>query len=158
MSGPPKIPTELKILRGTTRDDRVAPDAPKPPTEIPTKPKHLSAEAAREWKRITVELAVLGLLTRIDRAALAMYCTAWGRHLRCEALIAKSIKEGGIGELSKTRFGDLSVDPLVTLSAESAKLAHRFLIEFGMTPASRTRISAKPKEAKPQSGWGKFAR
>jgi phage terminase small subunit len=42
----------------------------------PTCPRHLSREAKVEWRRITRELKHLGLLTKIDRAALAIYVRA----------------------------------------------------------------------------------
>ncbi|MCA8251575.1 P27 family phage terminase small subunit [Burkholderia multivorans] len=40
---------------------------------------HLNREARKEWKRITVELEKLGLISRLDRAALTLCCQAWGR-------------------------------------------------------------------------------
>lgn len=47
------------------------------PVELPKLPPHLLPEARREWKRIGAELVELGLVAKIDRAALALYCQAW---------------------------------------------------------------------------------
>ena len=72
------LPTKLKVVRGTLRKGRANAHEPALPVEIPRCPAHLGAEAKREWKRVSRELAGYGLLTRIDRAALALYCEAWG--------------------------------------------------------------------------------
>ena len=42
-----------------------------------------------EWRRVTPLLSTLGLLSRIDRAALAMYCEAWGRWVEAEEALRK---------------------------------------------------------------------
>ena len=47
----------------------------RPVTAIPVMPKHLKGEAKKEWLRITVELAKYGLISEVDRDALAMICT-----------------------------------------------------------------------------------
>jgi P27 family predicted phage terminase small subunit len=54
-------------------------DAVEPEIEIPGCPKHLLPEARKEWRRIGPELQKLGLITKIDRTALALYCQeyAW---------------------------------------------------------------------------------
>ena len=78
------LPTTLKVVRGTLRNGRANAHEPALPVEIPRCPAHLGAEAKREWKRISVDLAGYGLLTRIDRAALALYCEAWGRWVEAE--------------------------------------------------------------------------
>ncbi len=77
--GAKPLPTHIKVMRGTQRSDRLNRNEPKVRPEIPPCPKHLGAEAKREWRRVSKELAGMGLLTSIDRPALALYCDAWGR-------------------------------------------------------------------------------
>jgi phage terminase small subunit len=79
MAGRRPKPTKLKLLQGTQRSGRINSQEPDPKSEIPSCPKHIQGESRREWKRITKELSALGLLTRIDRAAIAAYCEAYGR-------------------------------------------------------------------------------
>ena len=74
MAGRKKLPTNLKILKGTQRADRVNPNEPMPDPNIPEAPDFLSKDALIEWGRITAQLFKLGLLTDIDMAALALYC------------------------------------------------------------------------------------
>jgi len=57
---------------------------PQPELGIPELPTMLNGEALLEWHRITVELLQLGLMTKVDRAALAAYCQAWGRWVEAE--------------------------------------------------------------------------
>jgi phage terminase small subunit len=75
----PATPTALKLLAGNPGHRPLNQNEPKPELVAPTCPSHLSREAKREWRRIVPELEKLGLLTRIDRAALAAYATAYGR-------------------------------------------------------------------------------
>jgi P27 family predicted phage terminase small subunit len=169
-TGPPKKPTQLKVIEGTFRKDRARAKEPKPETAVPEAPSHLSDEARVEWDRISIELAKLGLLSRIDRAALAAYCECWADWVnaskRCVGADGKDLKVIKTGE--KIRYdkdgniveksgGNFIENPYYTIKKRSAELMHKFLTEFGMTPASRTRINAAPVEGeKPASRWSGF--
>lgn len=59
--------------------------------ETPDCPKHLWPEARKEWKRISAELEDAGLVARVDRAQLAMYCQAWARMVWHEEMFKRSI-------------------------------------------------------------------
>ena len=95
--GPRPLPTRLHILHGNpSKLDLKKRNEPEPETGIPDPPTILGGEALLEWHRITAELLQLGLVTKVDRAALAAYCQAWGRwveaeeHLKSEPIIFKS--------------------------------------------------------------------
>ena len=77
-TGRKPIPTNVHVLHGTDRSDRINPDEPKPEPAIPECPDHLDAEAKREWERVTEALHALGVLADIDRSAIAAYCQLWG--------------------------------------------------------------------------------
>jgi len=149
-SGPPKTPTNLKLLRGTFRQDRVAPNEPKPEAVIPPVPSHLSDEAKVEWGRVSQELYQLGLLSRIDRAALATYCECWSDWVKA------TMKVHETGEVIKTAAGNVIENPYYSIKKRAAELMHKFLTEFGMTPASRTRINAEPVPQEPSDRWKGF--
>lgn len=140
-TGPPKKPTALKLIQGTYRKDRVAGNEPKPEIAIPAVPTELSGEAKEEWTRVSEELRQLGLLSRIDRAALAAYCECWAD------FIEATKKTVELGKVIKTAAGNVIENPYYTIKKRSAELMHKFLTEFGMTPASRTRIDASPLPA-----------
>lgn len=139
-TGRPRKPTALKLIQGTARADRSPENEPKPEIEIPAVPGHLSDEAKVEWGRISQELAELGLLTRIDRGALAAYCESWAQWVEACAKVRE------LGVVSVSDKGNEYLNPWVGVRSKSLELMHKFAAEFGMTPASRSRISVKPKE------------
>ena len=77
MRGRRPKPTRLKVLTGNPGKRPLNPDEPKPERAIPECPAELGPVARREWDRLGKELASLGLLTNLDRAALAAYCGAY---------------------------------------------------------------------------------
>lgn len=138
MPGPPKKPTALKLVEGTYREDRVAKNEPRPKARVPKPPKHFSPLALEEWNRIVQELADNGLMTNLDRAALVAYCEFWEAYVQA----ADKLREGGMIYVSAN--GNMCENPYFSIKKRAAELMHKFLVEFGMTPASRTRISATP--------------
>ena len=75
--GPKALPANVHRFRGTWREDRHAdketPAPPKPKGRA-TIPPGLSAEAAREWRRLAPHLHRLRLLTPVDRGAMLLLC------------------------------------------------------------------------------------
>ena len=132
------LPTKLKVVRGTLRRGRANAHEPALPVEIPRCPAHLSAEAKREWKRISRDLAGYGLLTRIDRAALALYCEAWGRWVEAE----RALRTYGV--MIKAPSGFPMQSPYLAIANRAMEQIRALLTEFGMSPSSRTRVHATP--------------
>jgi P27 family predicted phage terminase small subunit len=137
-TGRPRKPSALKLIQGTLDGRRVVKNEAHLEIAIPDPPPHLSGEARAEWDRICPELASVGLLARADRAAMAAYCKCWADWVNaCIAVDVEGITiigaHGGEVENPKARVKD-----------RTAGLMHRFLVEFGLTPASRSRIEAKP--------------
>ena len=78
--GPMPKPAALRLLEGNAGKRPLnLTDGINPKIEIPAPPKHLGREARKEWKRITPLLEDLGLISGLDRTALALYCQAAGR-------------------------------------------------------------------------------
>jgi P27 family predicted phage terminase small subunit len=105
------------------------------PTGVPTCPRHLDDDAKKEWKRISAELITLGLLTSVDRAALAGYCVAWSRWIAAELQIQKF---GTVIKSPKSGFPIPS--PYVGIANVAMDHMRKFSIEFGLTPASRSKV------------------
>lgn len=139
----PAKPTALKLLEGNPGQRRLRPE-PQPRRGIPPCPAWLDGEARREWRRITPELDRLGLITVVDRVALAAYCQSFARWYLAE-------KERTVGgDTHVTQTGYEAVRPCVTISQKERQLMRAFLSDFGLTPASRTRVAAAPAEARPE--------
>ncbi len=144
--GRKKKPTNLKMLEGTFRKDRQNKNEPIPENKIPVAPEHLSEEGLNEWRRITPILFDLGLLSDLDMATLAMYCQVWGRVVKYEKIIEKE------GELLITEKGNTILSPNMWVVNKAMEQCHKYLTEFGMTPASRAKVTAN-KDDKKKNEW-----
>jgi P27 family predicted phage terminase small subunit len=146
-SGPTKKPSPLKVLQGSYRPDRAPAPEPQLPNVLPPMPAHLTGEAKAEWERVSDDLFRAGLLKSVDRAALAAYCEAWALYVAASQELAAL---GGSRASQKSLF-------LFNLQKKAAELMYRYMTEFGMTPASRSRIEVKqPKIQAPPSRWEEF--
>jgi len=136
MAGRKTIPTNLKILRVNPGKRKLNENEPDPSLSIPKFPSHLSAEAKKEWERISKELFKLGLLSEIDRASLVAYCVLWARWIESE----RKVKRQGI--MLKSKDGKYAYqNPYLSVANKALVQMKSHLIEFGMTPSSRSRIS-----------------
>ncbi|MEZ4714288.1 MAG: phage terminase small subunit P27 family [Caldilineaceae bacterium] len=142
MAGRPPKPTHLKILQGNPGKRAINKAEPKPAAKKPSAPKHLTGEAKREWTRMSKRLYELGLLTEVDRAALAMYCTTWARYVRAEEELSRVDVEW----VAKTDRGYQHQSAWLQVSNQAMKLMKGLLVEFGMTPSSRSKVTVTKEE------------
>lgn len=124
---------------------------PMPEQEVPEAPDHLNADARAEWVRIADELSALGILTRLDRVALAAYCQAYGRWRQAEAALSRMAERDATtdGLMIRTRSGNLIKNPLVGTANKAMADMMRYAAEFGLTPSARSRLDGLA----PDAGW-----
>jgi P27 family predicted phage terminase small subunit len=174
--GRPPKPTILKLLEGNPgkRPLNLA-DGVNPEVAVPSVPKHLSVTAVKEWKRITPELATLGLIARVDLAALAMYCQAYGRMVELELAMKRRIEarvaDGAdyydavaavMEDSTPSGYRQQSVQAQLLRSLREE--VNRYLALFGLSPSARARVT--PSMNQPQlpgidapaagAGWDRF--
>ena len=140
----PKVPTALKMLKGTNRKDRVLPDEVKPDACLPPPPARLAKDERAIWRDLAGQLFNSNVLTKLDGQALEIVVRLWARlqRIRKESANAALVEISSRGE---------TVAAYIRLENETFKLLRGYLSEFGMTPASRTKVStvpAKPKTSK----------
>lgn len=140
MKGRKPKPTHLKLIAGNPGKRAIGDSAPKPRISIPSPPDHLDAEAKAEWERVARELAPLGCIAEIDRAALAAYCQAYARWVHAERVIATL---PGRGLVVRTEKGNMVINPLIGIANKAMADMVRYAAEFGMTPSARSRIDAE---------------
>src|SRR6266849_5945658 len=70
-------PTAIRLLEGDRGHRGARPREPRPTVEALICPSKMSREAVAEWRRIVPQLTAIGLLTKLDRAMLALYCESW---------------------------------------------------------------------------------
>lgn len=112
------------MLAGTFRPDRDH-GAAEPLRAIPDPPAALSAVARREWDRNAPLLHAQGLMAEDYRDALAFYCSTFSRWELLEAALVETPLD----------------DKLHASLNKVLELMRKFLAEFGLTPASRQRVT-----------------
>lgn len=141
--GPRPIPTKLKKLTGNPGKRPLPKNEPVPnqATRLPPAPAHLTDMGKKEWQRAGKLLHNLGLLTDIDLTALAGYCSTYAQWVDAQEHINKH------GVLIKAPSGYPVQSPYLGIANRAMVEMRKWLVEFGMTPSSRTRIQVeKPKE------------
>lgn len=149
MKGRKPEPSALKLLRGLPGKRALSPDEPKPSAlaGVPP-PDWLDPEAADEWRRLAPMLERLGILTETDTQALSAYCEAWATWKQATQKIRQ------FGMVINGKDGDLPVvSPYVKIAEKAFAQVKGMLIEFGMTPSSRTRVHVAKPEAAQMSKW-----
>ena len=145
--GPAPTPTKILELRGSNRTKRNRKNEPRPDKGRPRCPAWLKGNARSEWKRLVEMTDRMGILTKVDGNALARYCRLWQRWRMAEDFI----EEHGDQYPVKSRNGKDTVGFRIFPSAKIASILcvelRRLECEFGLTPASRTRISAEATQA-----------
>lgn len=142
--GPAPKPVDLKILEGNPgkRDeDRSPMDLP---IKAPSPPSWLDAEGRREWRRICAALDPARVLTAADRALLTVYCKQWS--LFCAA--SKELDRDGI--VTEGSMGQRVRHPAYSVLADCRAALVQLAAQFGLSPASRARISKPVASAEEQ--------
>ena len=142
-SGRKPKPTSLKLLQGNPGKRRLNDHEPHPAPRLPRPPEHLGEEAKKEWRRAGRFLLQLGLVSDIDRAAFAAYCTAFGRWIEAEEALRT------YGVMIKSPNGFPMQSPYLSVANKAMEQMRSLLSEFGMSPATRTKVSAIPQPHEP---------
>lgn len=137
--GPAPKPTHLKLLEGNPGKRPINKHEPKPKPTTPSVPTWLNPLAKKEWRKISKELEGLGLLTCVDGAALAGYCTAYAAVQEAEIEINKYGKTTYV-----TNTGFIRDIPAIARQQKYLALMRNYLSEFGLSPSSRSGVSVKP--------------
>lgn len=93
--------------------------------KAPPAPKHLSAYARAEWKRIMPGLIERGIITRGDLGGVEDYCRARGLVREIEDTLRAS------GEIDMK---------LCRLQDKAMQTARQLAAEYGLSPTSRARV------------------
>ena len=138
-SGRRAKPSALKKAQGNPGKRKLNEREPQVEPGEPEMPAGLPKLAQQEWRDIVPRLLEMGVLTRVDGKALAAYCVAYSLAMTAAATIEKK------GVFVKGAYGELKESPAVRVQDKALKLMKSFLIEFGLTPASRSKLKIEPK-------------
>ena len=133
-------PQELKKKRGTARKDR-APENPVTVTKAKpakTTPSFLKAKGKMMYERSVGHLHSMGLLSTVDDTSLELLAMAYQEWYSAEL---KLMKEGRIYETYAANGAKvLKPHPAAAQSSDAWRRIRMMLIEFGLTPASRSKL------------------
>jgi phage terminase small subunit len=154
------------VVSGTFRGDRHSGhEVPEAPKGVPEPPKTLTGDARDEWDRMVGRLQGLGTLSVVDDAALFQYCCLFAE------TEARVIRQREMDDQIKRIEASFSRPEVELTGAELsacvqavAQLANQvgsydakirqdrmalrqYLVEFGMTPAARSRVKVPVKPA-----------
>jgi P27 family predicted phage terminase small subunit len=164
MRGPPPTPTPILKARGSRRaEDRSG--------EVqyergrPTCPTWLGVEARAEWGRQVKQLDAAGILQKVDRAALACWCEAWGEFRgiveEIERILTPSpdAQEAAVASAAPdpsrpTGYALAVATGLVNAKNRAVQRLLQLAGQFGFTPAARVRIKGPARQA--DDGTGKL--
>lgn len=156
--GPQPLPSNVHRLRGNPSKKPEADliDDFNPEVEIPSAPKWIWPEARKEWRRIGAELERYGLISKLDRAALVLYCQAWARLVWAETMLSRAMNtaeakrieaealgeewKGGDGIMVPSPNGSLVYSHHWVVQRRAAQEVHWYLQSFGLSPSSRGRV------------------
>lgn len=129
-------PTRLKLISGNPGGRPLPKDEPQPDVKrkVPRCPPHLTSEAKRHWPKFAKQLHKVGLLTEADELALEALCEAYARWRDALGQIEE------FGPLVKTPNGYPTQSPYLQIANKAFDQFQKMLVEFGLTPSSRTRI------------------
>lgn len=137
-TGRPKIPTALRLLNGNRsrrpiNDDEPKPEAVKAAIRCPSV---LKKTARQEWRRVTKELSDMGILTVADRSPLMSYCQYYAKFEEAW----QKMQAADFEMVHATESGYQVTTPWWAIANRAEDKMRAFWQEFGLTPASRTRI------------------
>ena len=105
----------------------------------PPKPEGLSEVASKKWDELAARLDKAGVITWGDAEALYIMCQAWADYQMCY----KSVRDN---PLIKTANGNVVSNPMLKQGKEALRVYLSYQQEFGMTPASRSKINALDRQ------------
>jgi P27 family predicted phage terminase small subunit len=142
--GRPRKPTSQKKLGGTLQPSRTNKDEPTPTVYLPVPPDWLSERAKQYWGEIGGVLLAMKLTTVADGPALQLLTEALAEWAEAREYVLRN----GMSYETFTENGNVMHRPYphVSIAADAWRRSLRMLTEFGLTPASRSKVSALGSE------------
>jgi P27 family predicted phage terminase small subunit len=149
-AGRKKLPTALKMLKGTDQPCRLNKSEPKPEATKIRAPTGLSPQAKKHWRSISKELIAAGIIVNTDTNSFTVLCETYAQWIDTTAQLNVE------GVVIQNEKGFPMLNPAFNASHKLALLLRTLFVEFGMTPSSRTNIVSTKADDKPESPWQAF--
>ena len=142
------IPRGIKQLFGNPGKRKLNDQEPRPDAGLPDPPDYLNDEQKAVWAALGGQLARIGVMSHIDANAFARYCIIHCRFLATKKLLDDWEKDGKTGPVCPAG-STLTVHPFHTALMQYSKELRALESEFGLSPASRTRLKVDPGRDSP---------
>ncbi len=150
--GPPPKPTAIRLLDGNPGKRPLNTREPRPRPGVPRSPSDLNDEGKRVWRRLVAELRRMGVVATVDADALEGYVRTYLRWKAAERFLEE---HGAVYPIrdEQGRIKCMAQFPQVAIARNLLLILKSYQQEFGLTPASRTRLQIPwPDERKPWDG------
>ncbi|MGB4248536.1 MAG: phage terminase small subunit P27 family [Pseudohongiellaceae bacterium] len=132
-------PTFLRIVKGNPGRRPIPKDEPRPKRVIPSCPDYLSQSGQVAWGRLSVLLDRMGVLTEADAAALERLCDCYTDIMECRKLIARDGRTYKVTTMTSDTL--IKSNPAVNQLRAADAQFKSYLVEFGLTPAAKGKVS-----------------
>jgi len=151
-----KKPTAIKEFEGNPGKRPLNKESePKPLNTMPACPDFLDKIAKGAWRRLAPEMHRIGVLTIVDRDALAAYCSAYSRWRAAEDALKE--KDGLVFVINdkhgKSRYQQQH--PEIGIASKAMQDMHKFMKEFGLTPSARSNLVTALDEGE-ENPWAEY--
>jgi P27 family predicted phage terminase small subunit len=145
MAGRRPKPDHLKLVQGNPGRRPLNRRPPKTGRGIPPCPKHLGERARKAWSSIGPTLDKMGVLTIQDAVAMEALCDAYAEWWEAR----ETVENEGATYRTDTEMGYIiRAHPAVGIAADARRFVRMMLIEFGLTPAARSKVKGESEEQK----------
>jgi P27 family predicted phage terminase small subunit len=140
MAGRKRKPSAIRLVEGNAGHRPINKREPKPQRGIPSCPKHLSKRAKQVYRRVGRLLDDVGVITKADWLALELLVSAYDEYRDARELIADAAEDRKFapGQLAEAKDGLI----YKTFTQNGFRRTVAMLGEFGLTPASRAKVSS----------------
>lgn len=154
MAGRRPTPTALKLVKGNPGKRAINKREPKPKAKALTCPAHLSVKARAVFRKLNTLLNKMGVMTEADGLALERLCDCYADILACRELIERD------GRTYKTvdQNGNTLVknNPAVNQLRAADAQFKSYLVEFGLTPAARSKVNVDLDDDEKEDPLGSY--
>lgn len=135
-----KLPTAMKMLKGTAQPCRMNPNEPVTTVVLLTCPSYLDRQGKKSFAEFADMLARMQVTAHSDQKALGILADRYAKYLEMRKLIRK---EGSTYTTMNTQGTEIHrTRPEVAIMNDALKDVLKLMSEFGLTPSSRAKVSA----------------
>lgn len=133
--GPKPLPSNVRDFASADTRSRANPDEPVFETDKLECPERFKGDMKQDfWDHAVPQLVKAGVATNIDQYALEALIQKWADYRVAQAKVDEH------GFLIRTPSGYPQLSPYYSIATKALKDFQSLMVEFGMTPSSRTNI------------------